>query len=73
MTYSLPLVVSVLFLLACINFLCFIELHFYKLYLRNAAEHLGEVVKLHAGAAKDPLMDIVGILESNWRNVRNIL
>jgi predicted Holliday junction resolvase-like endonuclease len=39
----------------------------------NAAEQLGEIIKLHLDCAKDPLLDTVGVLESNWKNVRNIL
>jgi hypothetical protein len=35
------------------------------LYSRDAAEQLGEVWKLRLESAKDPLLDSVGILESN--------
>jgi hypothetical protein len=41
--------------------------------LRDVAEQLGEIIKLHLDSAKDPLLDTVGVLESNWRNVRNVL
>jgi hypothetical protein len=40
---------------------------------RDAAEQLGEIIKLCLDSAKDPLLDTVGVLESNWRNVRNVL
>jgi hypothetical protein len=43
-------------------FLCFVDLRFYKLYFGDPAKQLGEVIKLRAGATKDPLMDTVGIL-----------
>jgi Fe2+ transport system protein B len=39
----------------------------------DAVEQLGEVIRLCAGEAKDPLLDVVGLLESNYRNVRNVL
>jgi hypothetical protein len=39
----------------------------------DGAEQLGEIIKLLLGNAKDPLLDTVGVLESNWRNVRNML
>jgi hypothetical protein len=41
--------------------------------LHDAAEQLGEIIKLLLDSMKDPLLDTVGILESNWRNLRNIL
>jgi hypothetical protein len=40
---------------------------------RDAAEQLGEIIKLCLDSAKDPLLDTVGVLESNWKNFRNIL
>jgi hypothetical protein len=40
---------------------------------RDPAEQLGEIIKLHLDSAKDPLLDIVSVLESNWKNVRNVL
>jgi hypothetical protein len=43
------------------------------LYFCDAAEQLGEVMKLCLECAKDPLLDSVDILESNWRIVRDIL
>jgi hypothetical protein len=43
------------------------------LYFRDAAEQLGEIIKLRLDNTKDPLLDTVGVLESNWRNVRNVL
>jgi hypothetical protein len=46
---------------------------FYWLYFRDAAEQLGEFIKLLLGNTKDPLLDTIGVLESNWRNVRNML
>jgi hypothetical protein len=39
----------------------------------DAAEQLGDIIKLHLDSAKDPLLDTVGVLESNWKNVRKIL
>jgi hypothetical protein len=39
----------------------------------DAVEHLGEIIKLHLDSTKDPLLDTIGVLESNWRNVRNVL
>jgi hypothetical protein len=41
--------------------------------LCDTAEQLGEIMKLSLDNPKDPLLDTVGVLESNWRNVRNIL
>jgi hypothetical protein len=38
-------------------------------YFRDAAEQLGEVWKLRLESAKDPLLDSVDVLESNWRLV----
>jgi hypothetical protein len=43
------------------------------LLFHDATEQLGEVIRLRAGEAKDPLLDVVGLLESNCRNVRNVL
>jgi hypothetical protein len=43
------------------------------LYFRDAAEQLGEVMKLCPECAKDPSLDSVDVLESNWRIVRDIL
>jgi hypothetical protein len=40
---------------------------------RDAAEQLGEIIKLHLDNTKDPLLDTVGVLESNRKNFRNIL
>jgi hypothetical protein len=39
----------------------------------DAVEQLGEIIKLRLDSTKDPLLDTVGVLESNWRNVRNVL
>jgi hypothetical protein len=36
-------------------------------------QKLGEIIKLRLDSAKDPLLDTVGVLEMNWRNVRNVL
>jgi hypothetical protein len=41
--------------------------------LRRITEQLGEVIRRHAGVAKDPLLDVVGLLELNCRNVKNVL
>jgi hypothetical protein len=38
----------------------------------DAADQLGEVTKLRLESAKDPLLDSVEVLESNWRIVRDI-
>jgi hypothetical protein len=43
------------------------------LYSRDAAEQLGEVWKLWLESAEDPLLDSVGVLESNWRLARDVL
>jgi hypothetical protein len=43
------------------------------LYFCDATEQLGEVMKLCLECAKDPLLDSVDVLESNWRIVRDIL
>jgi hypothetical protein len=43
------------------------------LYFCDAAEKLGEVWKLQKESAKDPLLDAVEVLESNWRLARDIL
>jgi hypothetical protein len=43
------------------------------LCFRDVAEQLGEIIKLCLDNAKDPLLNTVGVLKSNWRNVRNIL
>jgi Flp pilus assembly protein TadB len=43
------------------------------LYFRDAAEQLGEVMKLCLECTKDPLLDSVDVLESKWRIVRDIL
>jgi hypothetical protein len=39
------------------------------LFFRDAADQLGEVMKLHLECAKDPLLDSVDFLESNRRIV----
>jgi hypothetical protein len=43
------------------------------LYFCDASEQLGEVMKLCPECAKDPLLDSVDVLESNWRIVRDVL
>jgi hypothetical protein len=43
------------------------------LYLCDAAEKLGEAWKLQQGSAKDPLLDAVDVLESNWKLARDVL
>jgi hypothetical protein len=43
------------------------------LYFWDAAEKLGEVLKLWQESAKDPLLDVVEVLESNWRLARDVL
>jgi hypothetical protein len=43
------------------------------LYFCDAAEKLGEVWKLWQGNAKDPLLDAVDVLASNWRLARDVL
>jgi hypothetical protein len=40
---------------------------------RAAAEQIGEVYKLRADKAEDPLLDAEGFLESNCRNARYVL
>jgi hypothetical protein len=43
------------------------------LYFCDAAEKLGEVWKVRQGSAKDPLLDVVDVLESNWRLAQDVL
>jgi hypothetical protein len=43
------------------------------MYFCDASEQLGEVWKLWLESAKDPLLDAVDVLESNWRLVRDVL
>jgi hypothetical protein len=43
------------------------------LYLCDAAEKLGEVWKLRQANSKDPPLDVVEVLESNWKLDRDIL
>jgi hypothetical protein len=43
------------------------------LYFCDVAKKLGEVWKLQQESAKDPLLDAVEVLESNWRLVRDVL
>jgi hypothetical protein len=38
-----------------------------------AAEQIGEIYKLHAEQAEDPLLDVGGVLEFNCRNARDVL
>jgi hypothetical protein len=64
MTFSRLLVVSALLLLSSIVF-PFVDMPFYWLYFRDAAEQLREVIKLHLGNTTDPLLDVVGVLELN--------
>jgi hypothetical protein len=74
MISSRLLVVSTLLLLSLLLYPYFLTcLFFTSCVLRDAAEQLGEIIKLCMDSAKDPLLDIVGVLESNWRNVRNVL
>jgi hypothetical protein len=40
---------------------------------RAAAEQIGEIYKLHAEQAEDPLLDAIGVLEFNCRNARDVL
>jgi hypothetical protein len=40
---------------------------------RAAVEQIGEVYRLRAYNAEDPLLDVVDILESNCRNARDVL
>jgi hypothetical protein len=39
----------------------------------DAVEQLGEIIKLRLDNTKDPLLYTVGVLESNRRNVRNVI
>jgi hypothetical protein len=43
------------------------------LSFRDAAEQLGEARKLWLESTKDPLLDSVEVLESNWRAVQDVL
>jgi hypothetical protein len=40
---------------------------------RAAAEKIGEVYRLCADEAEDPLLDVVDVLESNYRNTKDVL
>jgi hypothetical protein len=48
-------------------------LFFAYLSFRDTGEQLGEVWKLRLESTKDPLLDSVDMLESNWRLVRDVL
>jgi hypothetical protein len=48
-----------------VDMLCFAYLYFC-----DSVEKLGEVWKLRQESAKDPLLDAVEVLESNWRLAR---
>jgi hypothetical protein len=63
---------SLTFVFSCFIFVCR-HTFFTSCVFRDAAEQLGEIIKLCLDSAKDPLLDTVGVLESNWRNVRNVL
>jgi hypothetical protein len=43
------------------------------LCFHDAAEQLGEVMKLRLECEKDPLLDLVDVLDLNWRIVRDVL
>jgi hypothetical protein len=43
------------------------------LYFCDAAEKLGEVWRLWQGNPKDPLLDSVDVLESNWKLAQDVL
>jgi hypothetical protein len=43
------------------------------LHFCDAAEKLGEVWRLRQGNSKDPLLDVVDVLESNWKLARDVL
>jgi hypothetical protein len=43
------------------------------LYFCDAADKLGEVWRLWQGNSKDPLLDSVDVLESNWKLARDVL
>jgi hypothetical protein len=43
------------------------------LYFCDAAEKLGEVWRVRQGGSKDPLLDAVDVLESNWKLARDVL
>jgi hypothetical protein len=43
------------------------------LYFCDAAEKLGEVWKLQQESSKDPLLDAVDVLESNWKLAWDVL
>jgi hypothetical protein len=43
------------------------------LYFCDAVEKLGEVWKLWQGSAKDPLLDAIDMLESNWKLAWDVL
>jgi hypothetical protein len=39
----------------------------------DAAENIGEFWRLWQASSEDPLLDVVDVLESNWKLVSNIL
>jgi hypothetical protein len=43
------------------------------LHFCDAAEKLEEVWRLRQGNSKDPLLDAVDMLESNWKLARDVL
>jgi hypothetical protein len=51
-----------------VDIICLSYLYFY-----DAAEKLGEVWRLRQGNSKDPLLDAVDVLESNWKLAQDIL
>jgi hypothetical protein len=40
---------------------------------RAATEQIGDIYKLHTEQADDPLVDVVGVLECNCKNARDVL
>jgi hypothetical protein len=74
MTSSQLLAVSNLLHLSSIALSLLVDMHFFtSCVFHDTAEQLGEIIKLRLDSAKDPLLDTIGVLESNWRNVRNVL
>jgi hypothetical protein len=57
----------------CVIFICLRAYFNFNCEFCGAAEQLGEIIKLWLDSAKDPLLDTVGVLESNWKNVGNVL
>jgi hypothetical protein len=55
------------------SLLLLIAIYFFRSFLYGVAEKIGESWKLRQPNAKDPLMALVDLLESNWKLVHDVL